>query len=54
MQESHCRISVFKELPCGIFEWYRVASEEETQATGQYIVVDDILSEAQLWERLAE
>lgn len=51
------RISVFKQLSDvanGIFfEWYRIASSEEIEATGQRIIVDDILSEDELWKRLA-
>ena len=49
---QYSRISIFKELTCGTFEWYRIASDEERTNTGQYIVVDDILSEDELWQRL--
>lgn len=47
------RISVFKQLGDACYAWYRIASAEERLATGQLIVVDDILSEDELWERLA-
>lgn len=55
MQELQwtARVSVFKQLGNACYEWYRMASDEERLATGKLIVVDDILSEDELWERLA-
>ena len=48
-----CKISVFRALECGtLFDWYRLATLEELEATGEHIIIEERISEDLLWERL--
>ena len=49
-----CRVSIFREIynQAGWFEWYRMATQDELEATGSYIIVEETIPEDVLWERL--
>lgn len=46
------RVSVFKQVTHSLFEWYRAATPEEIEQTGQYILLAEVLSYDELWDRL--
>jgi hypothetical protein len=56
MQLETFKVSVFKECTSlsgtTLFEWYRAAHEHERLQTGNHLVIDEYITEAELWERL--
>ena len=47
-----CRVSAFRQVSDGLFDWYRMATQDELKATGSLIIVDEQITEDDLWERL--
>ena len=47
-----CKVSVFRQVSDELFEWYRMATEDERKATGSFIIVDEQITDDELWERL--
>lgn len=49
-------IAVFKEITIGnetMFQWFRAGDETEQQL-GDYLVLEDVISEEELWARLGD
>ncbi|MEO6077591.1 MAG: hypothetical protein ABIP54_02280 [Candidatus Andersenbacteria bacterium] len=52
MQQQLCpKISVFQQLSHDSYAWFRAGNEDE-QSKGNHLVVDDIITSEELWERL--
>lgn len=49
---ADCRVSVFRQVSDELFDWYRMATQDELKATGSLIIVDEQITDDELWERL--
>ena len=47
-----CRVSVFRRVSEELYDWYREASDDEREATGSHIIVEERIPEDVLWARL--
>ena len=47
-----CRVSVFRQVSEQLFDWYRIATDDERERTGSNIIVEERIPEDVLWARL--
>ena len=46
------KVSIFREIELDIYQWFRVATANERETTGNYIVVDEVIDYTELLLRL--